>query len=58
MENDIKEYNKQQNEDRFKNQTNINNTNELNQNENIFKINEKENNFKIYLYMININCKI
>ena len=46
MENDIKEYNKQQNEDRFKNQTNINNTNELNQNENIFKINEKENNFK------------
>ena len=30
MENDIKEYNKQQNEDRFKNQTNINNTNELN----------------------------
>ena len=46
MENDIKEYNKQQDEDRFKNQTNINNTNELNQNENIFKINEKENNFK------------
>ena len=44
MENDIKQYIKQQNEDLFNNKFDIKNINELNQNENIYNLNIKEKN--------------
>ena len=46
MENDIKQYIKQQNEDLFNNKFDIKNINELNQNENIYNLNIKEKNLE------------
>ena len=49
MENDIKQYIKQQNEDLFNNKFDIKNINELNQNENIYNLNIKEKNPEAFI---------